>query len=45
MCEIYSKLARNTQERRQRYRRGVFIVNFEQILHIVLSFPLLSLNK
>ena len=24
---------------------GVFIVNFEQISHIVLAFPLLILNK
>ena len=26
-------------------RVGVFIVNFEQILHVVLVFPLLTLNK
>ena len=26
-------------------RSGVFIVNFEQISHIVLVFPLLTLNK
>ena len=24
---------------------GVFIVNFEQILHILVEFPLLTLNK
>ena len=29
----------------RRRRSGVFIVNFEQISHIVLVFPLLSLNK
>ena len=26
-------------------RSGVFIADFEQILHILLVFPLLSLNK
>ena len=34
-----------TLERRHWRRSGVFIVNFEQILHVVLVFPLLTLNK
>ena len=48
MCEIYSKLIINTSERRQLRqlrRSGVYIVNFEQILNIVLVFPLLTLKK
>ena len=45
MCEICSKLTIKTPERRQWRSYGVFIVNFEQILHIVLVFPLLTLNK
>ena len=44
MCEIYSKLTRKTPES-QWCRSGVFIVNFEKISHIVLVFPLLTLNK
>ena len=35
----------NIPERRQSRRSGFFIVNFEQISHIVLVFPLLILNK
>ena len=27
------------------YRFGVFVVNFEQIPHIVLVFPLLTLSR
>ena len=38
MCEIYSNLTIKIPERRRR-RSGVFIVNFEHILHIVLVFP------
>ena len=45
MCEISSKLTLKTPERRQRYSSGIFIVIFEQILHIVLVFPLLTLKK
>ena len=45
MCEIYSKLIITTSERRQLRRSGVYIVNFEQILNIVLVFPLLTLKK
>ena len=42
--ETCSKLTIKTSERRQR-RSGVFIVNFEQISHIVLVSPLLGLKK
>ena len=45
MCEICSKLTIETLERRQLRRSGVFIVNFEQISHIILAYPLLTLNK
>ena len=41
MCEICSKSTMNTKERRS----VVFLVNFEQILHIVPVFLLLALNK
>ena len=44
MCEIRSKLKIKTLERRQWRLSGVFIVNFEQILHLVLVFILLTLN-
>ena len=40
VCEICSKLTIKTTE-----RSGVFIVNFEQISHIVLLLLLLNLNK
>ena len=44
--EICSKLMIKTPERRQwRPCSGVFIVNFEQVSHIVLVFPLLTLSK
>ena len=45
---VCSKLAIKTSERRhwRHWRRSdLFIVNFEQISHIVLVFPLLTLNK
>ena len=45
MCEIRSKLTIKTSERRHWRRYGIFIVNFEQVSHIALVFPLLSLNK
>ena len=48
MCEICSKLAvitLKTPARHQRYRSGVFIVNFEQILLIVTVISLLTFNK
>ena len=46
MCEDCSKLTIKTAERHQwRRSSSVFIVNFEQISHIVLVFPTLTLNK
>ena len=47
MCETCSKLTIKTPERFQQPQRhsfGIFTVNFEQIQHIVLVFPLLTLN-
>ena len=41
MCDICLKSTIKTPERRS----GVVIVNFEQISHIVLVFPLLALSK
>ena len=36
----------NNKDTRMTWRcSGVFIVNFEQVLHVVLMFPLLNLNK
>ena len=34
-----------TADRRQSPRSGVFIVNFEQILHFDRAFPLLTLKQ
>ena len=45
MCEIFSKLTIKTSELRQWYLSGVFIVNLEQVLKIVLVFPLLTFNQ
>ena len=45
MCEMCPDLTVKTPERRQWRRSDVFIVNFEQILHIILMFPLLTLIK
>ena len=42
--EIRSKLMIKTQERRQWCRSGVFIVNFEHILHLILVFVFLILD-
>ena len=39
------KVAVKTPERRHWRRYGVFFVNFEYILHFVLVFLLLTLNK
>ena len=44
-CEICSKLTIKTPEWRYWRRFGIFIVNFEQISHIVVVFSLLTLNK
>ena len=43
--KICSKLTTKTPEQRQWRRSGVFIINFEQISHIALVFPLLTLRK
>ena len=43
--KICSKLTIKTPERRQWCRSGVFIVNFGQILHLLLVFLLLTLNR
>ena len=40
MCTICSNLTIKASEQRQWRRSGVFIINFEQIEHIVLVFPL-----
>ena len=45
MCEIFSKLTIKTSELLQWYLSGVFIVNLEQVLKIVLVFPLLTFNQ
>ena len=42
--EMCSKLTIKIPERRQWRRSRIFIVNFEHISHIVLVFPLLTLN-
>ena len=43
--EICSKLTTMTPERRHRCRSGVFIVNFERILHLVLVLLLLIFSR
>ena len=43
--EICSKITMNTPERRHWRCSDVFIVNSEEILHVALIFPLLTLNK
>ena len=45
MCEIYSKLTIMKPGRCLWLYSDVFVINFGQILHIVLVFPLSSLNK
>ena len=45
MYEVCSKLILKLPERRHLRRSGICIVNFEQISHIVLVFPLLTQNK
>ena len=44
-CEICSKLIIKTPERRQWRRSDVFIVNFENISHLLLVLPLLTLSR
>ena len=43
-CEICSELTIKILERRQWRRSGVFIVNFEHILHLVLVFLVFILS-
>ena len=45
ICKICSKLTIKTPERSLSHCSGVFIVNFEQISHNILVFPLLTFNK
>ena len=45
MCEICLRLTKKTPELCHWRRSNVYIVNFEQISHIVLVFPLLTLSK
>ena len=45
MRKICSELPMKTPEQRNWRRSGIFIVNFEQISHIVLVLLLLTLNK
>ena len=44
-CEICAKLTIKTPERHHWPRSGVFIVNFEHILHLFLVFLLLTLRR
>ena len=44
-CETCLKLTTKIPEWRQWRRSGVFIGNFEHILHLFLVFLLLTLNK
>ena len=44
-CEIYSKFTIKTPERHRWRHSGVFINNFEHILHLFLVFLWLTLNK
>ena len=44
-CKICSKLTIKTPEQRHWFCSGVFIVNFEQIPHLVLLFLLLTLSR
>ena len=43
--DVKSKLTIKTPERRQCRRYGVFIVNFEHLVHLVLVFLLLTLSR
>ena len=44
-AKLYSKLTLKTLEQRHLRRSGVFAVNFEQILHLFLLFPMYTLNR
>ena len=43
--ETFSKLTMKTPDRRRRRGSGIFIVDFEHILHHFLMLLLLTLNK
>ena len=43
--DVKSKLTIKTPERRQWRRSGVFIINFEHLVHLVLVFLLLTLSR
>ena len=43
--DVKSMLTIKTPERRQCRRYGVFIVNFEHLVHLVLVFLLLTLSR
>ena len=45
MCEICSKLIIKTSERHHSTHCNIFIVDFEQISHVILMFLLLTLSK
>ena len=45
MCNIYSQLTTKTPKQFQWHPFRVFVFNFEHISHIVVVFPLLTLNK
>ena len=44
-CEMCSELTMKIPERRQWRHSGIFIFNFEHILHLSLVFPLLTLSR
>ena len=45
MYGICSRLTQKTPEQCHRCRSGVFIITFEQISHVVLLLPFLTLKK
>ena len=45
MSEIHLKLAINTPGRRQQRRSGVFIINFEQISHIIFAVSIVDFEQ
>ena len=44
-CEIYSKLAIKTPERRQWHRSDVFIVNFEHVSYLYFSVSIVDFEQ
>ena len=45
MYKISSKLTTKTPEQRHWCRSGVFVINFEQIEHIVLVFSIVDIEQ